>query len=100
YSAGSNPKWVVADDFNNDGKPDLAVADGGTNSPGVVVLLKNGAGLFGSPITVTAGGAATYLASADFNGDQKNDLVVVNESISVNAVSVLLGNGNGTFGSP
>ena len=36
------------------------------------------------------------VAVGDFNGDGKADLAVVNDSTS-NSVSVLLGNGNGTF---
>src|SRR5262249_6868143 len=67
YSVGSDPKWVIADDFNNDAKLDLAVANGA----GVSILLGNGNGTFGAPATIAAGGAATYLAAGDLNGGRK-----------------------------
>jgi hypothetical protein len=43
----------------------------------------------------TTGANPSALASADFNGDGKRDIVVANEQ--ANTVSVLLGNGNGTL---
>jgi hypothetical protein len=41
------------------------------------------------------GSSPVALAYADFNGDGKIDLAVVNQN--ANTVSILLGNGNGTF---
>ena len=42
-----------------------------------------------------AGFRPRFIAIADFNGDGKNDLAVANAFS--NDVSILLGNGNGTF---
>ena len=39
YAAGSNDSALVAVDLNNDGKPDLAIADG--SSPGFITVLLN-----------------------------------------------------------
>jgi FG-GAP-like repeat/RTX calcium-binding nonapeptide repeat (4 copies) len=50
---------------------------------------------FATPITYAAGGDPQAVATADFNGDGRLDLVVAN--YSSNTVSVLMGNGNGTF---
>ncbi len=75
-------------DFNGDGRPDLVV--------GSSVLLGNGDGTFGTPLSFLAGGGGPGVAAGDFNGDGRPDLAVANEGS--NDVSVLLGNGDGTFG--
>jgi hypothetical protein len=61
------------------------------------VLLGKGDGTFttGTKLSVTGLNAATLIATADFNGDGKPDLVV--NSQTLNTFSVLLGNGDGTF---
>ena len=76
---------LVAADFNNDGRLDIAT--------GNAVLLGNGDGTFKSaqPLSV----ASPVIASADFNSDGKPDLFVVPQSGT--NFSVLLGNGDGTF---
>ena len=61
------------------------------------VLLGNGDGTFKSAVTYAVGNGPISVAVADFNGDKKLDLVVVNETD--NNVSILLGNGDGTFAS-
>jgi hypothetical protein len=92
-SAGSYPVFVAVADFNGDGKLDFAVADPGTNK--VSVLLGNGDGTFGSPVSYTVGNSPQAVAVGDFNGDGKLDLAVANDGSD--SVSVLLGNGDGTF---
>ncbi len=83
---------VLAADFNNDGKPDLAV----THQSGTVqILLGNGKGQFKLASTATVGENPTVLAVGDFNGDGKPDLAVA--GAGVGTVSILLGNGDGTF---
>ncbi len=93
--AGNGAQRVVTADFNGDGKPDLAIVNYYDNT--VTILLNAGNSAFtqavASPITV--GNGPWDAAVGDFNGDGKVDLAVVNEND--NTVSVLIGNGDGTF---
>jgi hypothetical protein len=88
------PLSVAVGDFNADGKPDLATANGGDS---VTILLGNGQGQFdqaaGSPIRVEGG--PTAVAVGDFDGDASSDLLVA--SGLANSVTILLGNGQGQF---
>jgi len=95
YATGANPESVAAGDFNADGKPDLAVASGG----GVSVLLNKGDGTFQAAVNYGTGGSAYSVGAGDFNGDGKTDLAVATATTpsSSDNVSVLLGNGDGTF---
>jgi len=126
YSSGAPAaKSVVVADLNGDGKPDIAVTDACpvglysvcNGSSLVSVLLGNGDGTFQPAVTYNSGGyyylsylsayaGANALAIADMNGDGNRDLVVANicQNSSTcstgGVVSVLLGNGDGTFQAP
>jgi hypothetical protein len=103
YPASGIPVAIDAGDFNNDGKLDLVFTYLTTQSEGVDVLLGNGDGTFGSPISTVGPYEGSSIAVADLNGDGKADLVVTGQSISVgtesafSTVTVLLGTGTGTF---
>jgi hypothetical protein len=84
----------IAADFNGDGRPDLAGA--GLN---VRVSLNNGDGSFRPYVEYPAGGFTQDVAAGDLNGDGRADLVVTNESEQT-SLTVLLNNGDGTFGAP
>jgi hypothetical protein len=96
YTADQGPVALIAPDVNSDGNPDLVVANG--TSKDVSVLLGNGDGTFQAPVDYAVGTSPYSLASLDLNGDGKPDLVVDNYDSGDNgSVSVLLGNGDGTF---
>ncbi len=63
------------------------------------MLLGNGDGTFQPRDTYAAGLGPASIVTGDFNGDGRTDLAVVNSGTSANegTVSVLLGNGDGTF---
>ncbi len=83
---GSVPYSVEVADFNGDGKPDLAVANAGSNT--ITVLLGAGNGHFAPPISPAVGTDPVFAAVGDFNGDGVPDLAAA--SNTTNSVTVLL----------
>jgi hypothetical protein len=93
-STGSFPIAPILADVNGDGRPDLVTAN---DAAGVSVLLNDGSGGFGAKTDYTladptegAGGTV-----GDFDADGNPDIAFV--SATGTGVSVLLGNGDGTF---
>ena len=101
FSNNADARSVVARDFNNDGKIDLAVTNPNGNS--VSIHLGDGLGRFGAARVFSVGEPPSSnvsnnprsLAAGDFNGDNKLDLVTAN--FTGGGVSILLGDGTGTF---
>jgi len=94
-SGQTGPIAIAVDDFNGDGKPDLAIVNLSSNN--VSVLQGNGDGTFtefaGSPLAV--GNVPVAIASGSLSGSTGPGLAIVNQKD--NTVSVYLGNGDGTF---
>lgn len=96
YIADSIPNFVATGDVNGDGKLDLVAANQGGD---VSVLLGNGDGTFRSAVNYNAGSYPFGSVLADFNGDGHLDIAVANEGNGgPGGISVLLGKGDGTFG--
>jgi len=93
FLVGQTPSGVAVTDLNSDGKPDVVVANGGSNN--VTVLLGNGDGTLQPAVNYPVGANPSSVQIGDFNGDGKLDLIVANQASST--LSVLLGNGDGTF---
>ncbi|MES2761655.1 MAG: T9SS type A sorting domain-containing protein [Bacteroidota bacterium] len=99
YTVGTEPRTLSAKDVNNDGRPDLIVAN--ATSANVSVLLGQTTGSFttavGSPIT--AGTYPYQTAVADYNSDGHQDFSVTNGAASAtgNGFRVFLGNSTGSF---
>jgi len=96
YGAASS---VFAADLDGDGDLDLATADyflSGT----VSVLLNNGDGTFGPHSVYLVGAGPFSVFAADFDGDGALDLATANATRPYrdSTVSVLLNDGDGTFG--
>ena len=97
YPVGKWPDAIVAGDFTGDGHLDLAIANDGSNT--VSVLLGKGDGTFQPQVTYTVGSNPDAIVAGDFTDDGHLDLAVLNWAFPGNSgsVSVLLGNGDGTF---
>jgi hypothetical protein len=100
---GLEPQAAIGVDVDGDGRLDVVVVNssGGPDENGSVTILKGLEGGVFDPepeITSTGFDFPVAVTAADLNNDHKVDLIVVNEE--GDSVSVLLGNGDGTFLSP
>jgi hypothetical protein len=97
YSTGPSPNCVRIGDLNNDGKLDLVTTSG--SSATVWVLMGNGDGTFQTKVDYATNPAPVSVAIGDLNGDGNADLAVGNLTVvsGLGTVSILLGNGDGTF---
>jgi hypothetical protein len=109
--AAFNPNSIAVGDFNGDGLPDAAIASSQTfcdpetgfcdTTGSVNVFLGTGGGLFGAPMAINPVPGAGSIAIGDFNGDGVPDLLTVDSTVdNHDGISVMFGNGDGTFQKP
>jgi len=95
--SGTNYLSVTADDFNGDGKADLAIiATVPLGASAASIMLGNGDGTFQTPQSYASSLSPDFLIAGDFNGDGKLDLATV-ASANFGLTVLLVGNGDGTF---
>src|SRR5262249_24861899 len=95
FVSGVNVRSVAIGDYTGDGKVDYLVNSGAGSTSSVVLFNGNGKGIFQKSTVTTIGSDVYSIAAADFNNDKKLDFVAAQQN--ANRISVVLGNGNGTF---
>lgn len=103
YSLPQPPGALVIDDFNHDGKFDIASVmvtqvEHPEPVPYIATLFGDGTGKFGAPATTPNYGffsSATGIASGDVNGDGLPDLLITGPGLENS--QIFLNNGDGTF---
>ena len=105
YPLPASPQHLAAGDFNGDGKLDLVATH---NDPHISLSLLTGRGdgTFNAPASFlnTSGFDSPEIVVADLNNDGKLDIVIAHNAacfvapcVIAEIISVMLGNGNGTF---
>jgi hypothetical protein len=85
YQAGT-PLGVASADINGDGIPDLIATTPGLSSGFAEVLLGNGDGTFKRATSYPSGNFPWAVAIADFNGDGRPDITIVDEGANLEYV--------------
>ena len=105
FPAGGQTQDLAAGDFNSDGKQDLAVTINNAQI-GLSLLMGNGDGTFNAPVNFpnTSGFDAPVIVVTDVNNDTRLDLLIAHTlacfiapCVSSDDLTIMLGNGNGTF---
>jgi predicted nucleotidyltransferase len=91
----SSPYHIVAGDFNNDAKLDIAVANKGLDA--IDICLGYGNGSFAAMMSYSTGSGSSpnSIAIGDFDNDHQLDIAVANPD--TDSIGIFLGYGNGTF---
>jgi hypothetical protein len=93
FTTGSVPDCVAIGDINGDGKPDLVVVNSGSNTVSVLLNITEANAntpSFSPRVDFMTGPLPSSVAIGDINGDGKPDVVVTDQQLGANAISVLL----------
>jgi len=97
YASDAGARGIVSDDFDNDGAPDFATANAGSNTVDVFMNREFAGG--GFLVKRYAVGAGPFdVTSVDFNYDNYPDLVVA--AADADEIDVLFGGAGGNFEAP
>ncbi len=98
----NNALGLALGDFTGDGRPDIVTANDSID--GLTLYVDGAGGSFtAEPAIYTGPSPAKQVVVGDFNGDGKLDALTLNANFPGaydETVSALLGNGDGTFGTP
>ena len=92
FAAGDGPVAAASADFDEDGRPDLVVADSTTSA---ISLLRGTPAGYGPPVGYPVSLAPRGVATADFNFDGHADVVAALGAVGSGKVQVFLGDGTG-----
>ena len=88
---------LIVEDFNGDGRLDVAAPGHDLAAQKVMVMLGTGGGALGAPAAyATSGVQGLLMTAAEMNGDSHTDLVVSHQNS--HTIAILAGDGAGGFG--
>ncbi len=93
YTTGTDPVYVMASDFDNDGDNDLSVMN--FHSENMSLLFNTGTGTFAPQVKYNIGTLPRSLYNSDLDGDNDIDIIVVD--LSLDSVFVMKNDGSGLF---
>ncbi|MFW9606210.1 MAG: beta strand repeat-containing protein, partial [Pseudomonas sp.] len=99
---GLDPIKITADDFNNDGSPDLFLVNESGSSISVLINKNDGTGTFLTSVNYAVGNNPLDGYSVDINNDGYKDIVTSNSNglSPIRGLSTFINNGDGTFANP
>jgi hypothetical protein len=104
FAVGSQPGQIATADFDGNGKPDLVTLNRGGPSVGNVSIalwkeVTQGVAEFAVSLPNPVGEHPGHMVIADFNGDARPDLALLNAAVDARAgeISALLNQGSGEF---
>ncbi|WP_436515076.1 FG-GAP-like repeat-containing protein [Ekhidna sp. To15] len=98
YQVDYAPTSMALGDFNEDGFIDLVTGNSDSNSESLSILINDKSGGYSDRTDIDLTDGPQEVITADINGDDHLDLIVTIDNLD--QIAVLLGDGEGNFGSP